>query len=241
MQYSRAIETSAGKVAVSENADTGPAVLFIHGNSGCKEVWQHQFDHPMAANHRFISLDLPGHGASADANEPERDYTITGYATVAVEALQALGASEAAVVGWSLGGHIGLEMISHLPGLTGLMISGSPPVGPEEMGDGFNMSETTALAGKEEMTEEEIAQWTRGCIKSDSPLPFLAEGVRRTDGRSRVRMFAAFMAGEGDNQRTIAETATTPIAVVNGADDEFVRSEERRVGKECRSRWSPYH
>src|SRR5260370_40563259 len=24
-------------------------------------------------------------------------------------------------------------------------------------------------------------------------------------------------------------------------DMEFVRSEERRVGKECRSRWSPYH
>ena len=24
-------------------------------------------------------------------------------------------------------------------------------------------------------------------------------------------------------------------------DDFFVRSEERRVGKECRSRWSPYH
>src|SRR2546427_5014549 len=24
-------------------------------------------------------------------------------------------------------------------------------------------------------------------------------------------------------------------------NDEFIRSEERRVGKECRSRWSPYH
>ena len=24
-------------------------------------------------------------------------------------------------------------------------------------------------------------------------------------------------------------------------DASFVRSEERRVGKECRSRWSPYH
>ena len=23
--------------------------------------------------------------------------------------------------------------------------------------------------------------------------------------------------------------------------DEIIRSEERRVGKECRSRWSPYH
>src|SRR5260370_38190252 len=25
------------------------------------------------------------------------------------------------------------------------------------------------------------------------------------------------------------------------APDEWMRSEERRVGKECRSRWSPYH
>ena len=27
----------------------------------------------------------------------------------------------------------------------------------------------------------------------------------------------------------------------NNADDRNARSEERRVGKECRSRWSPYH
>ena len=27
----------------------------------------------------------------------------------------------------------------------------------------------------------------------------------------------------------------------NGETDTEVRSEERRVGKECRSRWSPYH
>ena len=27
----------------------------------------------------------------------------------------------------------------------------------------------------------------------------------------------------------------------NRLRDEIIRSEERRVGKECRSRWSPYH
>ena len=27
----------------------------------------------------------------------------------------------------------------------------------------------------------------------------------------------------------------------DGSSEEIVRSEERRVGKECRSRWSPYH
>ena len=28
---------------------------------------------------------------------------------------------------------------------------------------------------------------------------------------------------------------------VYGIDSRYIRSEERRVGKECRSRWSPYH
>ena len=30
-------------------------------------------------------------------------------------------------------------------------------------------------------------------------------------------------------------------APVDAPDGEIARSEERRVGKECRSRWSPYH
>ena len=34
---------------------------------------------------------------------------------------------------------------------------------------------------------------------------------------------------------TVGFTLYTPILIGNG------RSEERRVGKECRSRWSPYH
>src|SRR5256886_17599244 len=31
------------------------------------------------------------------------------------------------------------------------------------------------------------------------------------------------------------------IALCDGEQGKTVRSEERRVGKECRSRWSPYH
>ena len=32
-----------------------------------------------------------------------------------------------------------------------------------------------------------------------------------------------------------------PAGVVAKEMGKFARSEERRVGKECRSRWSPYH
>ena len=36
-------------------------------------------------------------------------------------------------------------------------------------------------------------------------------------------------------------TINTTIAAVSDWFENLCRSEERRVGKECRSRWSPYH
>src|SRR2546426_12476017 len=36
----------------------------------------------------------------------------------------------------------------------------------------------------------------------------------------------------------VATLLGTPVGVLTGT---YLRSEERRVGKECRSRWSPYH
>ena len=39
-----------------------------------------------------------------------------------------------------------------------------------------------------------------------------------------------------------AQASATASLVAQGEDGLFIqRSEERRVGKECRSRWSPYH
>ena len=51
-------------------------------------------------------------------------------------------------------------------------------------------------------------------------------------------------------EKAVEEGATitlsnTPVAVrmgeVSALAEKLNRSEERRVGKECRSRWSPYH
>ena len=40
--------------------------------------------------------------------------------------------------------------------------------------------------------------------------------------------------------RAFDETGA-PVAIKEYLPSSLVRSEERRVGKECRSRWSPYH
>ena len=41
--------------------------------------------------------------------------------------------------------------------------------------------------------------------------------------------------------RDSAEEAVFNLPYVKGIIGKTIRSEERRVGKECRSRWSPYH
>ena len=44
--------------------------------------------------------------------------------------------------------------------------------------------------------------------------------------------------------RKIQRFLSQPFSVATqftGLEGKYVRSEERRVGKECRSRWSPYH
>ena len=39
----------------------------------------------------------------------------------------------------------------------------------------------------------------------------------------------------------IRKVSQNPLSVREGGYGKPLRSEERRVGKECRSRWSPYH
>ena len=40
---------------------------------------------------------------------------------------------------------------------------------------------------------------------------------------------------------TVLDSKHVYQGAIFGVDDMRIRSEERRVGKECRSRWSPYH
>src|SRR5580698_5383739 len=122
--------TRFAELAVCESDGIGPAVLLLHGNSSCKEVFRRQFESALGAEFRLIACDLPGHGASSNAHDPASGYILSGYAQAAVELLRQLGVARAAVYGWSLGGHIAMDMMSRYPGLAGVMTSGAPPVPP---------------------------------------------------------------------------------------------------------------
>jgi pimeloyl-ACP methyl ester carboxylesterase len=93
-----------------ERASGGQPIVFIHGLSGCWANWLEQLP-VLAAEHRVITFDLPGFGASP---MPEDEITISGYARLLDRLLGELGIDAATVVGNSMGGFIAAELaIAH--------------------------------------------------------------------------------------------------------------------------------
>ena len=64
-----------------------------------------------------------------------------------------------------------------------------------------------------------------------------------------ISLYTILFAGSGFDHGTAAGKGNLDLSLTwnpfnyfeNGQSYIMIRSEERRVGKECRSRWSPYH
>ncbi|MET1028650.1 MAG: alpha/beta hydrolase [Dongiaceae bacterium] len=215
------VVTSHGSLTVEEHGQGALPLLLIHGNSSRREVFRHQLQGELAKNHRLIAFDLPGHGESSDAPDPMRSYTMSGLADAAIELLGKLEVPEAVVFGWSLGGHIGIEMIPRFPGMRGLMITGTPPIGPKNIAQGFNGAPGAGAAGRQNLSEADIDAFARAMF-GEPVEPFLRAALTRADGRFRKRLFEAARTGAGDDQRRTVESSPVPLAVVNGGADRIV-------------------
>ncbi|CAM3924592.1 alpha/beta fold hydrolase [Xenorhabdus thuongxuanensis] len=216
------IQTRYAGIAVTDTGGSGLPVLFIHGNSSCKEIFHHQINQ-LKGKYRVLALDLPGHGSSSNASEPRQAYSMPGFAHTVIEVLEKIGINRVVVFGWSLGGHIGLEMLVLFPKMIGLMICGTPPVsvGADNVALGFRPG--LGLAGKAEFTEEDIKIFVSDTYGVNAPHePFIIEAVIRTDGLARQYMFEAFLSPQATDQKLLVETSEIPLAIVNGADDPYI-------------------
>ena len=65
----------------------------------------------------------------------------------------------------------------------------------------------------------------------------------RRCGYCDFNTYTAIDMGAGASRGNYANMVIREMAIVRDWQERhgIVRSEERRVGKECRSRWSPYH
>lgn len=220
----RMIATRHGAVSVADTGGSGFPLLMLHGSANCKEVFQSQLESPLAERYRLIALDLLGHGQSANAEYPGTAYTLTGFAESAADVVAALGVKRMAVFGWSLGGHIAIEMLSSQSIIAGLMLTGTPPIAPGPLGllRGFQAHWDMLLASKEKFTERDVARFHHLCF-GDHGSSEMLEAIARADGRVRTIAVNGMMRGEGADQKRTVETAKVPIAMVNGEHEPIAR------------------
>ena len=221
-RLTQSVVTSHGSIFVECSGRNGPPLLLIHGNSSCGGVFTRQLQSALADRYRLIAIDLPGHGQSEDATDPVRTYSLPGFADCIIELLGILRISEVSILGWSLGGHIAIEMLARFGGIRGLILTGAPPVRRNGMAEGFVASPGRGLPGRRMLDEAEIDAFARHMF-GEPIQPFLREAIRRSDGRCREQMFAAARMGQGVDQRLTIERSTVPLAVINGSADPLIK------------------
>jgi pimeloyl-ACP methyl ester carboxylesterase len=220
----RTIQTRHGAMRVSDTGGDGFPVLFVHGSGSSREVFERQFDSSLLSRYRLVAMDLPGHGTSSDASDPQHTYSVTGLADCVGEVLDQMRIRRAAVLGWSLGGHVAIEMLSRGRHVAGLALTGTPPVTPGLLGmlRGFHPSFDILLASKEAYSARDAERFLALCFDNSAAPGFLFS-ILRSDGRARSIFSRSMMRGDGANQHDTVVDAAVPIAFINGSDDPFVR------------------
>lgn len=158
-----------------EEAGTGEPVIFVHGHSLDHRMWNEQFP-VFAKKYRAIRYDLRGYGISSPQTE---DYQFTHVEDLRT-LMDSLHIKKAHVVGLSLGGFVGADMLGCFPErmLSAFLASGNirKSKGPSEP---MTREEATKR-------DEEIAALKKKGV--DVMKKEWCEGLMKSGGSQRERM-----------------------------------------------------
>ncbi|MEB3339332.1 alpha/beta hydrolase [Okeania sp.] len=219
------IEISTQNIAYYESSGKGQTIFLVHGNSSSGRSYLHQLQTQLGETYRLIAMDLPGHGISDVAPNPEVTYNLPGYADAVVEVAKALDASNAIFVGWSLGGHILLEASDRLTDAQGIAIFGTPPINNSpDLENAFLPHPSLRLGFTSELSQEDMLAYVTTFFRSNMveiPELFL-EDIALTDGRARANLGASIASGGYQDEIEIMGNMKVPLMIIHGEQEQLV-------------------
>jgi pimeloyl-ACP methyl ester carboxylesterase len=218
------IAVGGQQIAYSQSEGQGRAVIFVHGNSSSARTWRPVMTGSFGQRYRCLAFDLPGHGDSAKARNRE-DYSLPGYAKTLAGFAQATGATDAVIVGWSLGGHIALEAAPALPAAAGYVVVGTPPVASAaQMGEAFLPNPALNVAYTASVDPDQARAFAASVTAPDSGLSLdeLVADILRADGEARAALFASIGEGRFADEIAIVSTLRQPLAILYGEGEQLV-------------------
>lgn len=200
-------------------------VFLIHGNSSSAAIFRPQFESELANKYRLMAIDLPGHGDSEKAKDPENTYFMRGLASTLVSIAEKVDASDAIFVAWSMGGNILLEAIESLPLAKGFCIYGTAPIGvPPAMGEAFFPTPLLEYVFNEQLSDEQVRQWADYALKPGSELDrqVLTDAIERADERVRASLGNAIVSAAYTDEIEILKNLSRPIAILHGKEERLL-------------------
>jgi pimeloyl-ACP methyl ester carboxylesterase len=220
----RTLQVEGLQVTYHESAGRGPGAILIHGNSSSGMTFRHQLEGELGTRYRLVALDLPGHGHSQRAADLA-GYSLPAYAKVVAGIAEQLEMEDAALVGWSLGGHIALETHDRLPEARGFVIYGAPPLAfPPAMDQAFLPNPVLNVGFTAEVGEDEANTYARSFVVPGSEAdlqPFVSD-ILRTDGNARVGLASSIKPDGYQDEVQVVANLTRPLAVLHGEQEQLV-------------------
>jgi pimeloyl-ACP methyl ester carboxylesterase len=210
----------------------GPAVVLLHGLGGFALSWRHNIA-ALATRATVYAVDLPGFGRSA---KPRTRYGLAYFARALHSFLDALGISQASLVGHSFGGAVAVTYaLTHPTRVERLALLGSVVPGftwqvswRHRLVCTYGLGELVALCGCAPMYRAAIA----GCFHVPDPaeVDFLVGcdyGERtsvaaRAAWLSTTRALRAEMVDRRQDYRRAIATLDLPVLLVHGRQDPAV-------------------
>jgi len=222
--HNQTVSVGAQEISYLESEGTGRPVVFVHGNSSSARTWQPLLEAEFGSRFRCLALDLPGHGHSAPARD-RANYSIPGYAEVLTGFTRNVSASDAVVVGWSLGGHITLEAAPHMLDVAGRVIFGTPPVSDAgQLGVAFLPNPVMNVGFMADVSRKDAEAFAASFTAPGSTLAlddFVAD-ILATDGAARASMLASISEGRFADELALVGELAQPLAILHGAGEQLV-------------------
>lgn len=185
----RRSETRSGAAYVAEG-DGEPLVL-VHGVGLRLEAWAAQID-GLAATHRVIAVDMPGHGASAALPDAAR---LPDFVAWLARVLDDLGLERASLAGHSMGALIAGGMAAEHPGRLDrvALLCGVHRRTPEAAAAVAGRAE--ALRRGERDSAGPLARWF-GPEGADPAYPLVRAWLESVDAGGYATAYTAFATGD---------------------------------------------
>lgn len=217
------IEVNGSEIAVCEEGKGAVSLVFIHGNSLSSNLFKKQLRSTLANNYQLISFDLPGHGESSKATNPEATYNLPSYCSMVKELIAKLKLEKVVLVGHSLGGHIAIEASEEIPEVKGMMVFGTPPFNmPPDLVSMYLPNPAAAYAFQGPLSNDEIPILATSYSKCENDFLKLIE---QTDPEARAYMGASVGQGKFKDEIAICQQLKYPLAILYGEEDALVNRE----------------